>query len=319
MFWKLFGTMAVLLGVALVLLVVSPTSVAYPLEPREAVELAGGFIVLLAAAAWVLHSGLRPLAELRRAMDRRDALRQPERVPVRRDDEVGRVALAYNGLLDRLASERSRSSALAVSAQEDERRRLSRELHDEVGQTLTAVLLRLQRLSDQAPADLLEDVAHAQDVTRTALDEVRRIVARLRPGVLDDLGLVASLTALSTETAQHGGLVVRRSIDHVPGTTSEQDLVAYRVAQEALTNVVRHAEATEVSVSLAHVSGGFTLDVADNGVGVSGPAGNGLIGMEERAILVGGTLDIGRAPGGGTRVRLFVPRSTTDDRQEPTP
>lgn len=308
MFWKLFATMGALLTVAMVLLIVSPASVSYPFEPYEAAELATGFVVLLGATAWVLHSGLRPLAELREAMERRDALSQPERVPVRRDDEVGRVATAYNGLLDRLAAERSRSAALAVTAQEDERRRLSRELHDEVGQTLTAVLLRLQRLSDQAPEALVGDVTAAQEVTREALGDVRRIVARLRPGVLEDLGLVAALTALSSETAQAGGVTVRRSIEYVPETTPEQDLVTYRVAQEALTNVVRHAAATTVSVSLGPAPGGFVLEVVDDGVGLTGPAGNGRNGMEERTMLVGGRLEIGGASGGGgTRVRLFVP------------
>lgn len=307
MFWKLFATMGILLAVAMVLLVVLPTSTSYPLEPHELAELVLGFLALLGAAAWVLHSGLRPLGELRAAIERRDALSQPERVPVRRDDEVGRVATAYNDLLDRLAAERSRSAALAVTAQEEERRRLSRELHDEVGQTLTAVLLRLQRLSDRAPDALVDDVAAAQEVTRSALGEVRRIVARLRPGVLDDLGLVAALTALSTETAQAGGLVVRRSIEDIPDTTPEQDLVTYRVAQEALTNVVRHARAAEVGLSLARVTGGFALDVVDDGVGIAGACGNGRHGMEERAMLVGGRLEIGPANGRGTRVHLFVP------------
>ncbi len=310
MFWKLFGAMAALVTAALVLLIAAPTTVSYPLTGQEAAELGGGLLVFLAVAGWVLRTGLRPLAELQTAMDRRDALSQPERVPVRRDDEVGRVAASYNGLLDRLIAERSRSAALAITAQEDERRRLSRELHDEVGQTLTAVLLQLQRLSDRTPAQLRTDVVQAQEVTRAALAEVRRIVARLRPGVLDDLGLAAALTSLSTETAARGSLAVRRRIEEVPGTTPEQDLVVYRVAQEALTNVVRHAQATQVAVSFAEVDGGFALEVTDDGIGLTGPPGNGQNGMEERAMLVGGGLDIRSPVGGGTsgtRVRLFVP------------
>ncbi|MBK7722924.1 MAG: HAMP domain-containing protein [Austwickia sp.] len=324
MFWKLFVAMVAVLTVALALLVITPASVSYPFDPAEALELGLGFAVLLGVCAWVIRSGLRPLADLREAMDRRDELSEPERVPVTRSDEVGRVAAAYNALLDRLSTQKLRASALAISAQEDERRRISRELHDEVGQTLTAVLLRLQRLESRTSSDIAEEVRGAAEVTRTALQEVRRVVARLRPGVLDDLGLVSALTALATETAGASGVVVHRAVHDVPGRTPDQDLVIYRVAQEALTNVVRHAQARHARLALGPTPGGLILDVTDDGVGLSRPAGNGRNGMQERAWLIGGRLTVGPGPEGGTQVKLFVPMgedpgTRPQPTQEPTP
>lgn len=306
---KLFLAIAALLIGAVGLLAISPASVSHPVSSAELVELGAGLVAVLALSALVIRRALAPLRGLEAAMERRDEVSAPERAPVLRDDEVGRVATAYNALLDRLAAQETRAAGIALTAQEAERSRVSRELHDEIGQTLTVALLRLGRVS--TPPEHAADVAGAQDAVRTALEQVRTIAARLRPGVLEDLGLVPALTSLATEAARDGGLEVRRDIREVAGTTAEQELVTYRIAQEALTNVLRHARASTVQVGLrregGRVADRLVLEVRDDGVGVDGPAGTGRTGMLERAALVGGQVTVGADRGGGTIVRFSVP------------
>ena len=326
MFVQLFLPIAALFIGFVALLALSPASVSHPISAAELVELTALLLVTLVVSALVLRKTLAPLRELRVVMEQREGVSAPGRARVRRDDEVGQVALAYNGLLDRLAAEETRAAGLALTAQERERQRVSRELHDQVGQTLTVALLRLGRVVHSVPGELQEDFEGAQEAVRTALQEGRTVAAQLRPGVLEDLGLAPALTSLATEAAREGTLEVRRDITEVTGTTPDQELVAYRIAQEALTNVLRHAQAGSVRVTLRSepsqsASGGkqLVVEVSDDGVGVHGPAGTGRTGMTERAALVGGQLSIGPARADdqrpGTLVRFCVP-VTTGDREE---
>jgi two-component system sensor histidine kinase UhpB len=174
---------------------------------------------------------------------------------------------------------------------------------------MTAILLSLERAADEADEPLRGELRQVQEITRGSLDEVRRLVRRLRPGVLEDLGLVSALTSLTGEFATHVGLrVVRRFDSGLPVLDQQTELVLYRVAQEALTNAARHAEAGQVEVSLHRTGEAVVLAVADDGRGTEAAReGAGIRGMRERALLVGATLDVTSHPQAGTAVRLVVP------------
>jgi two-component system sensor histidine kinase UhpB len=224
------------------------------------------------------------------------------------DGIAGRVAGAVNDLLGRIEREQRAAGASALAGQEGERARIAQELHDGVGQSLTAILLEAGRLAGServAP----EDVGRIRDVARDSLDEVRRVARQLRPHVLEDLGLRSALSALTTDLFEHGGTHARRSISPaLPDLDETVELVVFRVAQEALTNVARHADATSVELRLTPLGDDVVLVVADDGRGVPrGADGTGLRGMRERAGLVGGTVDVTRREGGGTVVTLVVP------------
>jgi two-component system sensor histidine kinase UhpB len=212
-------------------------------------------------------------------------------------------------MLDRLESERRDSAGRALEAQEAERLRVARELHDEVGQTLTAVALRAEAASlDSSNQD--EALREIGEAVQRCLDDLRRIANRLRPEALDDLGLVNALIALCNRVSRQGDIAIRRELSpDLPELSRETELVVYRVAQEALTNVLRHSSATRVTVSLAAPDGHVTLRVRDNGRGLDdgAPQRTGVAGMRERALLVGGRFALEPARQGGVEVRLTLP------------
>jgi two-component system, NarL family, sensor histidine kinase UhpB len=218
------------------------------------------------------------------------------------------VITTFNTMLDRLEAERATSTARALSAQEAERHRIAQELHDEIGQTLTAVLLELKRVADQAPEPVREQLRQVQETTRNSLDEIRRIARRLRPGVLEELGLTSALKALSAEFSATGLTVDRRFDTALPDLGRDAELVLYRVAQESLTNIARHANARRVHLALHRSPSGVELLIRDDGDGLrDAPEGAGIRGMRERALLIGADLTLTSNPEGGTQVRLRVP------------
>jgi two-component system sensor histidine kinase UhpB len=253
---------------------------------------------------------MTPLGRLAQRMETVDLLRPGQRLPVRNDDEVGRAVHAFNRMLDRLESERQGSVRRVLAAQESERVGIARDLHDEVGQLLTGVLLQLDAVAGRA-ADQRADIDEAQEAVRRALDEVRRISAELRPEMLEQLGLVSALTELTTTFSRVSGIGVERHFDpSLPELAPETELALYRIAQESLTNVARHANARHVVVALERGAGSVVLRVADDGRGFQGstPEQNGgLRSMRERAVLVDGALAVKEGPRGGVEVRLEVP------------
>lgn len=309
LFWRIFGLNAVVLGFATALLLWAPVTVSVPVLLTEAVILVGGLGVMLVANGALLRWGLAPLDRLTKLMTTVDLLRPGQRLPVSGGGEVPELIRTFNAMLDRLEHERATSTARVLLAQEEERRRIAQELHDEVGQSMTAILLVLGRAADDADQPLRDELYQAQEITRESLDEVRRLVRRLRPGVLDDLGLISALSSLTHDFATHTGLrVVRRFDADLPALDPETELVLYRVAQESLTNAARHADARRLEVSLGPADGAVTLSIADDGRGIEAACeGAGIRGMRERALLIGAALDITSAPGAGTRIRLTAP------------
>jgi two-component system sensor histidine kinase UhpB len=226
-------------------------------------------------------------------------------------EEVERLAHAFAKLLERIEAERRRAGRLQLRAQEEERKRVARDLHDEVNQALTAILLRLEALAQIAPPRLRAELAETKGLANQAMGELLQLARQLRPTALDDHGFVPAIEEqLRRFKAQHGIDTRLSTTGDLEDLGSDQQLVLYRVTQEALNNVIRHARANSVSVDITRIDGSVALEVADDGAGfVVGDEdrGLGLDGMAERARLVGGDFEIMAEPGRGTKLRLRVP------------
>ena len=310
LFWRVFVTNAAVLVLAFIALIVAPVRVSVPVAASESIVLAAGLLGLLTVNLLLLRPAFRPLDELAEMMRRHDPLAPGTRATIHGDPDVAALAHAFNEMLQRLEFERRDSARGALMLQEAERRRIARELHDEVGQTLTGVMLQVEGLSASIPSALREQLDELRETARHGTEEVRRITRRLRPEALDDLGLQSALAALATAVGQQAHIVVRRHLEPAPTLTAEQELVIYRVAQEALTNVVRHADASAVDLVLTHDDRRTVLTVADDGRGLPPgalPSPNGIRGMRERAMLIGAGLTITVPADAGTQVRLTVP------------
>jgi two-component system, NarL family, sensor histidine kinase UhpB len=308
-FWRVFAVNAGLLGVLAALLLFSPVEIDAPIRPTQALIVLLGLVATLAANAYLLRRALAPLERLAQRMETVDLLRPGQRLQVLRRDEISRVVIAFNRMLDRLESERRRSGRRILAAQEAERIGIARDLHDEVGQVLTGVLLHLDSIADSAP-DHRPDIDDAKHSVRRALNEVRRISSELRPEMLEQLGLVSALTELTTTFGRVSGIRVDRRFDHsLPKLEPDAELAVYRIAQESLTNVARHAQATRVTVAVEQGLDSVVLRVVDDGRGFDGDPEEhgGLRSMRERALLIGGALAIKQASSGGVEVRLEVP------------
>jgi two-component system, NarL family, sensor histidine kinase DevS len=200
-----------------------------------------------------------------------------------------------------------------VRAQEEERRRLARELHDETGQALTSILLGLKGLEDlDDMAALEEGVASLRERVVATLQDVRRLAVELRPAALDDFGLVAALERLTAGFAEQTGMKVelesRLGDDRLP---EEVETALYRIVQEGFTNIVKHADAGRVSIVLTQKAGSVSAVIEDDGRGFDPDqavdGGIGLIGMRERLALLDGSMTIEAAPGKGTTLVIEVP------------
>jgi two-component system, NarL family, sensor histidine kinase UhpB len=314
LFWRLFSAYAAVLGLAVAVLVLAPVRVSARTAPTEVAVLFAGFTIALLAGFVLLRHALAPLERLTGLMRRIDPLAPGQRIEGEaRDEEVFALTQAFNEMLDRLESERRESALRALAAQEAERRRIARELHDEIGQTLTGLVLRSETIARRGPDELRGDLEGLRESARRGAEDVRRIARRLRPEALDELGLQSALVALSGSLSQQTGVRIEHSLERDLGLTAEEELVIYRVAQESLTNVVRHAHARHATLTLVCRERDVVLEIRDDGIGLPATAeedATGIRGMRERALLIGATLAIRATDPHGTRVRLWVPRSS---------
>jgi two-component system sensor histidine kinase UhpB len=279
---------------------------------RELAIFVVGLSLMLALNLLLLRRAFAPLRQLTALARRIDPLEPGPRLTVGGGaSEAAELAAAFNEMLDRLEAERRDSVGRALAAQEGERLRVAQELHDGVGQSLTGVVLQLGRAARHVPEEAREGVLEAQETARDGLEEVRRIAHRLRPEALDDLGLPSALRVLGERVAEQAGLAVDVHVQPgLPALGDEAELVVFRVAQEALTNVARHAAAGRAEVRLVLAGGRPRLEVEDDGCGRSdGHEGGGIRGMRERAVLVGAALRLDGGRLGGTRVTLELPPS----------
>lgn len=288
--------------------------------PLAAVFAAAGVVLSIAVNFLVLRAAFRPLVALEKvaeAVRAGDLSARAAPLPPG-DPEVSHLAMVFNQTLDQLERDQAQLRSVAsqvIAAQEDERKRVSRELHDDTAQVLFAQLLRVTALKGSDHPEVQQLSAQLEQMTADALEGVRRLALELRPPALDDLGLPAALADLAQRFGEQLDIPVEFDARGVRGRLPEEvELVLYRVAQEALTNAAKHAAASRIAIDLDRSASDVTLSVQDDGRGFDaqlparpGGPGLGLFGMAERVALVGGRFAIWTRPDAGTEVFAFIP------------
>jgi two-component system, NarL family, sensor histidine kinase UhpB len=280
---------------------------------RQSLVLAAAILATVLVNGIVLRRRFAPLESIIDTMERVELSDHGVRASAASADseEVVRLHHAFNRMLDRLEEERRQASEAVLRAQEAERARLARDLHDEANQSLTGVLLRLRAIEEDAPAELQGELRETAEAASLAMDELLRLARELRPSALDDHGISAALRTQVAGFARQTGIDAALQVEPDVGELgADEQIVVYRVVQEALNNVARHAEAQTVNVELKRAGGRKVLRVTDDGRGfndaVEDRSGLGVTGMRERARLAGGRLRVRSRPGAGTVVELTL-------------
>jgi two-component system sensor histidine kinase UhpB len=300
---------------ALVATIAVNANVANLVKGRELIVLGLALTATLLGNWLVLRRRFKPLDDLITAMEEIDLSTTRTSAPYWQADssEVHRLQNAFERMTTRLEAQRREAGRAAIQAQEQERRRIAQDLHDEVNQALTAVSLRLQASIERSPPELRRELTETKRLASQAMDELLALARQLRPAVLDDHGLVPALHSQVRDFADQTGIDASfRTRGAISRLSPEQQLVIYRVTQEGLSNVAQHAAAAKVEVELSFI-GRTVLRISDNGQGFDtangarrNGGGLGLSGMRERALLIGGRLSLWSADGGGTRVELTI-------------
>ncbi len=293
------------------------------------------FVAIGTVLGLMLRSAVvRPLAQVAESARRVAAGDLTTRVEVARDDEVGMVARAFNDMaekveqhsralqertlqLQQMAGMRGELLEQLISAQEEERRRLARELHDEVGQAISSIMLDLAMAVDGLPPDAVaarERLSQSRELAAQTLGELRKVIYDLRPEVLDQLGLIPALRSYVKSHLEGRNIKSQLRFHGLKGRLPPRtETTLFRVMQEAITNVIRHAGATMVTAEVAVKDSTLVASVEDNGRGfdvekaLKLPESWGLRGIRERATAIGGTFSIESKPGRGTRIKFEIP------------
>lgn len=322
------NALVVLAGAVIGTYVTAHVARAYAVPTREdllVIFAVTGTVLSLAVNYWVLRAAFKPLDSLERVANSVRTGEYSVRAETWRfsDPQLARFAETFNQTLDALRDDREQLRRLAnkvIGAHEEERKRIARELHDETAQVLFAQLLQVTALKTSPNQDVRDTADVLEGMTVEAIESVRRLALELRPPALDDLGLREALYDYVERFSQQADMQVEiHSTVIKDRLRSEGELALYRVAQEALTNVLRHSRATRARIDLNHQGSSVCLSVEDDGIGFDISAskdgdgrrrGIGLFSMEERLSLVGGTLKISRVHPHGTRVLACVPTGT---------
>jgi two-component system sensor histidine kinase UhpB len=287
---------------------------------QGAISTQGLLLLILAVSSVVLLNSmllrrrLEPMGQLVEAMSEVDLSSPGMRADISRGaaSEVQRLTADFNRMMGRLEQERRESGRAVLRAQEQERSRIAQDLHDEVNQALTGILLRLEATMSDAPLHLVPELEETKQLATQAMDELLHLARELRPTALDDHGLVPALATQIATFGERTGIRSRfvRPTGEFPKLSDEEQLVIYRVTQESLSNIAQHACASRVDVELNFV-GRTVLRVKDDGrgfmtVNTNGRNRLGVSGMRERALLVGGSLAIFSTPGEGTTIELTM-------------
>lgn len=289
-----------------------------------------GTLLSVVVNYWVLKAAFEPLQNLERVAERvQHGDFSARAVPSRFcDPQVERFGQSLNHALEVIEADREQIRLLAdrvIDAQEAERKRIARELHDDTAQLLFAQLLRVSALSTSPHQEVRDTAAQIGEMMSEAMESVRRLGHELRPPALDDLGLKVALEDLANRMSEQMGIPVEFSTAEFRKRVDPAvELVLYRVAQEALTNTWKHARATRVRGGICRDDEGVRLIIEDNGIGFDANApttsdgrgiGMGLFGMAERVELVGGTLTVDGARNPGTRIDAYIPLAPAEDTQ----
>jgi two-component system, NarL family, sensor histidine kinase UhpB len=312
------NSVVILLGASL------GTYLATKLQTANGLPTLVGFVVagLLASVAVnfaLLKLAFMPLTRLRETMRQVQVGELGTRAPVTGlDSDADQLALAFNRMLEALDDVSKSRAGQILQAQEQERKRIARELHDETSQVLTSLLISLALLEESVTSEeARRRVADTRALAHQTLRAVRNLSIDLRPSALDDLGLLPALRWYTKEYQQKCSVEVEMAASGLKERLpADHETALYRVIQESLTNTAKHAHAHKVWISMSQESGVVHVSIRDNGRGFDAPAvlrtpwqdrGLGLAGMQERVLLLNGTIKIESAPGAGTRIEVVVP------------
>ncbi len=334
-----------LLGLLLTDISVAPFEAAMVADLRDNIIL-GCSVILISAIIANLVMGRLVIRRLKRVADALTGFgsgKRGIRLALDSSDEVGRLEVNFNEMGQRIQAEESENRVLSenlirqtsqqqellkrlITAQEDERKRLARELHDELGQSLSGLALHSEvigKFINSDPERALEQLSLTRKLIGKTTQQMYELILALRPSVLDDLGLAAALNSQCERTFNGSGITFKLDssglIKRLPASI---ETALYRIFQEALNNVVKHSGAEEVMITLAQRDGFFEGEIVDNGRGfdienldrqVDNPRGLGLMGMQERIAQCDGSMEILSRVGEGTRIRVRIPLVKSDD------